>query len=114
MMDAKMLFALAVGALVPLLVGGLYTVIRDFLNARVHVSCPQAAPLAEVVRAHDQLKTAVNAVLVVQGPQLEALVALLEATKGQVNGNVDRALEKARGARETFGQYQTEQLKVGQ
>ena len=112
-MDAKLLATLAVGALVPLVVGGLYSVVRDYLKARVHVSCPQAAPLAEVVKGHDELRTAVNAVLVVQGPQLEALVALLEATKGQVNGNVDRALEKARGARETFVSYQTEQLKVG-
>lgn len=113
-MDAKLLATLAIGALVPLVVGGLYAVVRDFLKARVHVSCPQAAPLAEVIKGHDELRTAVNAVLVVQGPQLEALVALLEATKGQVNGNVDRALDKARGARETFGQFQAEQLKVGQ
>lgn len=112
-MDAKLIATLAIGALVPLVVGGLYTVIRDFLKARVHVSCPQAAPLAEVVKGHEELRTAVNAVLVVQGPQLEALTALLEASKGQVNGNVDAALHKARKAKEDFSKFQTEQMKVG-
>lgn len=113
MIDTKTILAVALGALVPLVVGGLYSVIRDFLKARVHVSCPQAAPLAEVVKGHEELRTALNAVLIIQGPQLEALEALLEVTKGQVNGNVDRALDKARGARETFSQYQADRLKVG-
>jgi hypothetical protein len=48
---------------------------------------------------------AVNTLLAVQGPQMEALIALLEATKGQCNGNVDRALKTTRQAKDTFNSF---------
>ncbi|CAK0777462.1 hypothetical protein CCP3SC15_5800001 [Gammaproteobacteria bacterium] len=66
-----------------------------YIARRIRVSSPEAETLAQVVPA-------VNALIKIQGPQTDALIALLEASKGQCNGNVDRALEVARRGREDF------------
>jgi hypothetical protein len=69
--------------------------IRTFLARRVHVESPEAKTLAQVVPA-------VNAILCVMGPLLDASIATLEVTKGICNGNVDKALERTRAAQAKF------------
>jgi len=79
--------------------------IRTFLARRVKVQSPEAATLAQVVPA-------VNAILCVLGPLLDASIANLEVTKGICNGNVDRALERTRAARDCYDAFRNEATKV--
>lgn len=79
--------------------------IRTFLARRVHVESPEAKTLAQVVPA-------VNAILCVMGPLLDASIANLEVAKGICNGNVDRALEKTRAARDCYDAFRNESTKV--
>ena len=78
---------------------------RKYIGKRVKIESPEAATLAQVVPA-------VNALIQIQGPQTDALIALLEASKGQCNGNVDRALATAREGRAGFQKFLTESAKV--
>ncbi len=55
---------------------------------------------------------AVNALLEMQGPQTEALIALLEAQQGKCNGNVERALDTATAARDKFDGFLRKSAKV--
>lgn len=78
---------------------------RAYLARRVKVASPEAQTLAKVVPA-------VNALLDIQGPQTDALIALLEATQGKCNGNVDAALKTTREARASFGEFLTDSARV--
>lgn len=69
--------------------------VRRAIWRRVRVSSPEAEQLKQVVPA-------VNALLEIQGPQTEALIALLEAQQGKCNGNVEKALHVASAARDRF------------
>jgi predicted membrane chloride channel (bestrophin family) len=81
------------GALLVAIGGSLYHVARK----RIRPS-PDAETLAKVVPA-------VNAVLQVQRPQLDLLIALGEAAQGKNNGNVTTALDGAREARGVFNEF---------
>lgn len=95
--------ASAVGSAVLIYTGGL---IKTAVRRRVTIRSPESVAIAKMVPA-------VNALVEVQGPQLEALVALLEATKGICNGNVDRALETTQDARQRFHSFLEQSAKVG-
>ena len=76
-----------------------------FVKSRVRFGGPDARLLQELedrVDAHARLS---SILLKLQRPQLDALIALLEATKGNANGNVDRALCSMREARVSFDEY---------
>jgi hypothetical protein len=79
--------------------------IRTFLARRVHVESPEAKTLAQVVPA-------VNAILCVMGPLLDASIANLEVAKGICNGNVDRALTNTRAAQIKFDAFLNDSAKV--
>lgn len=79
------------GALIPIIIGGLVVLVRR----SVKIQTPGA-------RKVDQIVPAVNALLDIQLPQTEALIALLEVQKGICNGNVDRALDNTRKAQDKF------------
>lgn len=71
------------------------SLVRSFISRRIYTDRRESTTLAMVVPA-------VNALLDIQGPQTEALIALLEAQQGKCNGNVDKALKTASAARERF------------
>lgn len=79
--------------------------IRSFVGRRVHIQSPEAAML-------EQLVPAVNILIEVQGPQMVALTAILEAQKGICNGNVDAALDTTRSAKKSFDDYLVGTAKV--
>lgn len=81
--------------------------VRTFLARRVHVQSPETQTIAKLVPA-------VNMLIDIQIPQTEALVALLEAAKGDCNGNVDKALQSTKSAKHRFEQYLTDSAKVTQ
>jgi len=94
-MNTETIAALAIGALVSLIVGGLWSAIGKWMGRRVYLRSPEA-------RSIEQIGPAVNALVKVASPQNDALIAILEAQKGVCNGNVDRALEKMRKTRDEF------------
>ncbi len=95
-MPIETITALALGALVPIVVGGIVTAIYRAVRRRVLVQSPEARKL-------DQLIPLVNALALTTGPQNDALIALLEAQRdGKCNGNVDRALVRMRATRDEF------------
>jgi hypothetical protein len=79
--------------------------VRTFLARRVHVESPEAKTLAQVVPA-------VNAILCVMGPLLDASIANLEVAKGICNGTVDRALTNTRAAQIKFDAFLNDSAKV--
>jgi hypothetical protein len=96
----------------PIIVAGLTAIlmwllgwVRTFLARRVHVESPEAKTLAQVVPA-------VNAILCVMGPLLDASIANLEVAKGICNGNVDRALTNTRAAQIKFDAFLNDSAKV--
>lgn len=91
----------ALGALAPIIIGGLVVLVRRI----VKIQTPGA-------RKIEQLAPAVNALLDIQLPQTEALIALLEVQKGICNGNVDRALSATREAQGKFKKFLQDSAKV--
>ena len=69
-----------------------------FLARRVKASDPLAVAVRDLVPR-------VNFLLSIQGPQLSALTALLEASKGHCNGNVDHALDETRDSKNRYDQF---------
>lgn len=62
-------------------------------------------------RAYDcQQRETVRALATMLGPMSEALIALLQATKGQVNGNIDAALNTMSTARKEYQDFLISQM----
>jgi len=97
-MKPETIAGLAIGALVPLVVAGLWGAAGKWARRRVYLRSPEA-------QAIEQLVPAVNALVRTTGPQNDALIAILEAQKGVCNGNVDRALDRMRETRDEFHQF---------
>ena len=96
----------------PIIVAGVTAVlmwllgwVRVYLARRVKVESPEAKTLSQVVPA-------VNAILCVMGPLLDASIANLEVAKGICNGNVDRALVNTRKARDNFEGFLNQSARV--
>ena len=98
-------FIAALAILGTMVLTSLYGLATAALRRRVTVRSPEAATLSKVVPA-------VNALLRAQGPQMQALVAILEAQKGVCNGNVDEALRVTKAAQDEFDQFLVESARV--
>lgn len=92
------LVSTALGAIVAFLATGATAAVVVAVKRRVKFQTPEAATVEKLVPT-------VNALLAMQGPQTEALIALLEAMQGNINGNVKTALETTRAAKANFDAY---------
>ena len=94
-----------VGVLIGLAITGAYGLTATAIRRRVTVRSPEG-------RAIDQIVPAVNALIESQGPMLHGTIAIMEALKGQCNGNVDAALEVNREAKKKFDEFISSSAKV--
>jgi hypothetical protein len=101
------LLAAAAGAFIALIVASLYGLITTAVRKRVTIRSPEA-------QAIDQIRPAVNAMLETNSPMMQGIIAILEAQKGQCNGNVDEALTVNRAAKIKFDAYLLSTAKVEQ
>jgi len=83
----------------------LYGLTATAIRKRVSIRSPESKTI-------DQLVPLVNALIEVQGPQMQGIIAILEAQKGQCNGNVDAALEVNRAAKKKFDEFLITSAKV--
>jgi len=95
----------ALAALGTMIMSSLYHLAASAVRKRVTVRSPEAKTI-------DQLVPLVNALIEVQGPQMQGIIAILEAQKGQCNGNVDAALEVNRAAKKKFDEFLVTSAKV--
>ena len=94
-----------VGVLIGLAITGVYGLTATAIRRRVTVRSPEG-------RALDKIGPAVNALLESQGPMLHGTIAIMEALKGQCNGNVDDALKINREAKQKFDAFLVESARV--
>jgi hypothetical protein len=99
------LINMAIGALIGLAVTSLYHLAITAIRKRVTFRSPEA-------RAIEQITPAVNALIEIQGPHTQALIAILEAQKGIINGNVDSALKSTRDAKSRFDAFLLGQARI--
>jgi hypothetical protein len=102
-MSGTLIAALAM--LGTMILTSLYGLATSAIRKRVTISSPES-------KAIEQLIPTVNALLEMQGPQTRALIAILEAQKGQCNGNVDEALVVTRAAHKRFNDFLTDSARV--
>ena len=84
----------------------LYGLAAAALRKRVTIRSPEA-------RAIEEIAPAVNALMASQPAMMQGIIAILEAQKGQCNGNVDRALEVNRAAHARFNEFLISSARVG-
>lgn len=96
---------LAIGAFITLAVTGVYGLLATAIRKRVTVRSPEA-------QAIEQIRPAVNALIETNGPMMQGIIAILEAQKGQCNGNVDDALDVNRKAKKKFDEFLVGSAKV--
>jgi len=95
----------AIGATVALLTTSLYSLASTAIKKRVTIQSPESCAI-------EQLVPAVNVLIEMQGPQIRAHIATLEALQGQCNGNVTDALVITRAAHAKFNEFLTESARV--
>lgn len=95
----------ALAAIGTLIVASIYNLIATAVRKRVSVRSPEA-------RAIEQITPAVNALMETNGPMMQGIIAILEAQKGQCNGNVDAALAVNRAAKQKFDLFLVNSAKV--
>ncbi len=88
----------AIGAAIALVVSSIYNLLSTAIRKRVTVRSPEAASI-------EQIRPAVNALLKANSPMMQGIIAILEAQKGQCNGNVDDALSVNRQAKKDFDEF---------
>ena len=79
--------------------------VRTFLARRVKVETPDASNIRKMTKAMGQLSAVQDAVMDTQILQTKAIKALLEASKGKINGNVDEAISLIQGADVQFNAF---------
>jgi hypothetical protein len=79
--------------------------VETAIRRRVSIRSPESAAIQKIVPA-------LNAVLEIQGPQTQAMIAMLEAQKGYCNGNVDEALDNMRQAKNRYDRFLHDSVKV--
>lgn len=99
------LISIALGVLIGLIVTGLYGLTATAIRKRVSVRSPEA-------RAIEQMAPAVNALIEANSPMMQGIIAILEAQKGECNGNVEAALAANREAKQRFDRYLQAQARV--
>lgn len=105
MIDSMLTTMIAV--LVTLIISGLYGLASTALRKRVTIRSPES-------QAIEQIIPAVNVLIEMQGPQMRAHIATLEALQGQCNGNVTEALVITRAAHTRFNDFLTDAARVQQ
>jgi hypothetical protein len=90
-----------VAAVAGLLIAGIVT----FVKRRVKVTGPVIEAVEELAEEMRRVGAVANMSLCLNKPILDALRAILEGLKGDVNGNVDRALESVSEAQESYSQF---------
>lgn len=101
----EQLYLLAIGAAVPIIVGGVIRFSAKFLRARVKFAGPDERRLHALRMQSESQARLTTVLLKLQRPVMDAMIALLEATQGKNNGNVDSALTSMRQARKDFDCY---------
>jgi hypothetical protein len=102
---ADTLLIAALAALGGLIAASIYGLLSSAVRKRVQIRSPEA-------RTIEQIIPAVNALIEANGPMMQGIIAILEAQKGECNGNVDAALKVNREAKKKFDRYLISQAKV--
>ena len=102
-MNGTLIAALAM--LGTMILTSIYGLATTALRKRVSIRSPES-------KAIEQLIPAVNVLIEMQGPQMRAHIATLEALQGQCNGNVTEALEITRAAHANFNSFLVESARV--
>ena len=104
-MNGTLIAALAM--LGTMILTSIYGLATTALRKRVSIRSPES-------KAIEQLIPAVNVLIEMQGPQMRAHIATLEALQGQCNGNVTEALVITRAAHTRFNDFLTDAARVQQ
>ena len=88
-----------------LFITSLYGLATSAIKKRVSIQSPESMAIGQLVPA-------VNVLIEMQGPQIRAHIATLEALQGQCNGNVTEALIVTRAAHLKFNDFLTESARV--
>lgn len=95
----------ATGATIALIVTSIYNLTAIAIRKRVLIRSPEAAAIA-------QMRPAVNAMLRAFGPIQQGIIAILEAQKGECNGNIDKALDVNRESKMQFDQFLLDSARI--
>lgn len=95
----------ALSILGTLFLTSIYRLISASIRKRIIVKSPE-------MRVIEQLIPAVNMLLDMQGPQITALITILEVQKGICNGNIEAALEETYMHKKRFDDFLMAQAKV--
>ena len=88
----------ALGALAAAIVAGIIA----FIRRRVRLTGPLAETVAAHVKQLAQMRPLVMMLVVVQKPQLVALLCILDSLKDKANGDFERAHAGVKGALDKF------------
>lgn len=102
-----------IGTSVTTLVGLVIVGIVTWGKRRLKVTGPTVEKLASLADDSKRLSAAMGMMLKIQLPQLKALHALLVCTKGQVNGEIEKALEEVDQARCDYNAFLLAQASGG-
>jgi predicted PurR-regulated permease PerM len=103
-MTMEQLLAGAIGVLIALFITSMYKYFQNLISDYIYVRSPAR-------KAIDKIQPALNTLIEIQPAILQGLKAILEAQKGQCNGNVTEALEIIKQAKEQFDSFLIEQSK---
>jgi hypothetical protein len=95
----------AIGVIGTFILTALLRTAETAIKRRVIVRSPESAAI-------DKIVPALNAVLEIQGPQSQAMIAMLEAQKGYCNGNVDTALDDMKAAKVKYDRFLQDSAKI--
>lgn len=95
----------ALSILIGLIIASIYSLFKAHIRQRVTIRSPEAAAITSITPA-------VNALIESNGPMMQGIIAILEAQKGQCNGNIDEALKVNRAAKKRFDAFLVGQAKI--
>jgi len=104
-MNIETILVAALAALGGLIAASFYGLLSSAVRKRVTIRSPEAKSIEQIVPA-------VNALIEANGPMMQGIIAILEAQKGECNGNVDAALKVNREAKKKFDRYLVSQARV--
>ena len=91
----------AIGAIVPIVV----VAVTKKIKSSVDLPIEQGGRIAALEKRTARLEDATVLLVDLQDTELGALTALLQATKGQCNGNIQDALDEVSGGRSKYQKY---------
>jgi hypothetical protein len=104
LVDSKFLLAL-MGAFAGILVSKAFELLERFVTRHVRFQSPESELIKKILAMLRTTSMVQDNVMDVQMVQTRALIALLEASKGQINGNVDSALTEVRESERKFNGF---------